>query len=69
MLKRWQKITLIVIAATAASLSIYDVAVAAFFGNEATISVMITWISRQWWGATIVFSLGYLFGHFFAQNQ
>jgi hypothetical protein len=47
----------------------YDIWVAKVnSGPSATISWMITWISQQWWGASLVFALGYLMGHFFAQD-
>lgn len=46
----------------------YDIWAAAQGGAPGTISWMITWISQQWWGASIVFALGFLMGHFFAQD-
>ena len=47
----------------------YDVWVATQGGAPATISWILTWTSQQWWGASVVFVLGYLMGHFFAQDQ
>lgn len=47
----------------------YDIWAASQGGASATISWILTWTSQQWWGASVVFALGYLMGHFFAQDQ
>jgi len=66
---RAQKITVIVIIADVVVLAGYDVYATMQGGSPATISWILTWSSQQWWGASIVFALGYLFGHFFAQDN
>ncbi len=44
-----------------------DIALACFYGVDATISVAITKWSYEY--PAIPFALGFLMGHFFAQNQ
>jgi hypothetical protein len=64
-----QKLTFIVVISDVVALGAYDVWAATQGGAPATISWLLTWTSQQWWGATAVFALGYLMGHFFAQDS
>lgn len=69
-MSKWQKATLIIVILDVVILGVYDIAAAYFGGGgPATISWMMTWTSQQWWGSTVVFALGYLMGHFFAQDN
>lgn len=65
-----QKVTFAVIIGDVIALCAYDawVAMQPHGGGPATISWLLTWTSQQWWGASVVFALGYLMGHLFAQD-
>lgn len=67
-MSRLQKTTLIILIADIVALCAYDAWVATQGGGPATISWLLTWSSQQWWGASMVFAVGYLMGHLFAQD-
>lgn len=48
---------------------VYDIWAVRQGGAPATISWLLSWTSQQWWGASVVFAIGYLMGHLFAQDQ
>lgn len=64
-----QRITVFVVIGDVLALVAYDVWAAYQGGAPATISWLFSWTSQQWWGASVVFAMGYLMGHFFAQDQ
>lgn len=66
---RLQKLTFCVIIGDVVALAAYDAWAATQGGGPATISWLLTWTSQQWWGASVVFAMGYLMGHFFAQDS
>ncbi len=66
---RLQKTTVIFFISWVLVAVTYDVWAAYQGGAPATISWLLTWVSQQWFGATVVFAIAYLMGHFFAQDR
>jgi hypothetical protein len=68
-MSKLQKLTLLILVSDLLILVAYDIYAAYQGGAPATISWMISWSGQQWWGSTLVLAIGYLLGHFFAQDN